>query len=198
VLAVAAAALSAPLPAAFALGLAGYAGAAIAYSLWIKHVAWVDAAWLAGLYTLRIYLGALAISVPVSGWLFAFSFFAFGSLALLKRFTELASLSGRPGVTHARAYHFDDRKFVEAAGWLFAVLAAGVLVLYLDSATVRALYRHTHLLWGIAPLLLFLLLEVWWAARTGRMHDDPVWYAIRRPVTYVVMAAVTALMLAAR
>jgi 4-hydroxybenzoate polyprenyltransferase len=198
VLATGAAVASLPLPREFALGLVGYAAAAIVYSLWVKHVAWLDAAWLAGLYTLRIYLGALAIAVPVSGWLFAFSFFAFGSLALLKRYTELESLADRPGIEHARAYHFDDRKSVEAVGWSFALLAAGVLVLYLGSATVRALYRDPHLLWGIAPLLLYLLLEVWWAARKGRMHDDPVWYAIRRPVTYVILAAVLGLILLAR
>jgi 4-hydroxybenzoate polyprenyltransferase len=198
VLAIAAALVALPLPRVFALGLVCYAAAAILYSLWIKHVAWLDAAWLACLYTLRIYIGALAIAVPVSGWLLAFSFFAFASLALLKRFTELASLADRPGVEHARAYHFDDRKFVEAAGWVFAVLAAGVLVFYVGSDTVRVLYRDPHLLWGIAPLLLYLLLDVWRAARSGRMHDDPVWYAIRRPVTYVVLCAVLALMLLAR
>ena len=78
------------------------------------------------------------------------------------------------------------------------VLAAGVLVFYLASDTVRVLYRDPHLLWGIAPLLLYLLLEVWWAARMGRMHEDPVWYAMRRPITYVVLAAVLGLMLLAR
>lgn len=198
VLAIAAALASMPLPPAFAAGLAGYAAAAIVYSLWVKHVAWLDAAWLAGLYTLRIYLGALAISVPVSGWLFAFSFLCFGSLALLKRFTELESLADRPGVEHARGYHFDDRKWVEGAGWIAAVLAAGVLLFYFRSETVATLYRNTHLLWGVAPLLLYLLLEVWWAARTGRMHEDPVLYAVRRPGTYVVLGAVLALMLVAR
>ena len=30
------------------------------------------------------------------------------------------------------------------------------------------------------------------------MHEDPVWYAMRRPATYVVLGAVLALMLAAR
>lgn len=198
VLAIAAAVASLPLPPAFSAGLVGYAAAAIVYSLWVKHVAWLDAAWLAGLYTLRIYLGALAISVPVSGWLFAFSFFAFGSLALLKRFTELTSLADRPGVERARGYHFDDRKFVEAAGWIAALLAAAVLLFYFRSETMATLYRNTHLLWGVAPLLLYLLLEVWWAARTGRMHEDPVLYAIRRPGTYVVLGAVLALMLLAR
>ena len=198
VLAAAAAIASIPLPSAFAMGLASYAAAAIVYSLWIKHVAWLDAVWLACLYTLRIYLGALAIAVPVSGWLFAFSFFAFASLALLKRFTELESLADRPGVLHARAYHFEDRKFVEVVGWICALLAGGVLVYYFRSATVQTLYRDPHLLWGVAPLLLYLLIEVWWAARTGRMHEDPVWYAMRRPTTYVVLAAVLVLMLLAR
>jgi len=198
ILAAAAAFAATPLPRAFALGLAGYAAAAVAYSLWAKHVAWLDTLWLACLYTLRIYLGALAIAVPVSGWLFALSLFAFASLALLKRFTELESLATRPGVTHARGYRFEDRRRVETVGWACAMVAAGVLVLYFRSATVQTLYRDPHLLWGVAPLLLYLLLEVWWAARRGRMHDDPVWYVMRRPVTYIVLCAVLGLMLLAR
>jgi 4-hydroxybenzoate polyprenyltransferase/phosphoserine phosphatase len=197
-LAVAAVVASMQLTPAFGVALAGYAVAAIAYSLAVKHVAWLDALWLAGLYTLRIYLGALAISVPVSGWLVAFSLFAFASLALLKRFTEIQSLAGRPGVTRARGYRVKDGRRIEVVGWACALVAAGVLVFYFRSATVQTLYRDPHLLWGVAPLLLYLLLEVWWAARAGRMHEDPVWYAIRRPVTYVVLGAVLVLMLLAR
>jgi 4-hydroxybenzoate polyprenyltransferase/phosphoserine phosphatase len=197
-LAMAAIVVSTTLPPAFGVALAGYAVAAIAYSLAVKHVAWLDALWLAGLYTLRIYLGALAISVPVSGWLAAFSLFAFASLALLKRFTEIRSLAGRPGVTRARGYREADSRRVELLGWVCALVAAGVLVFYFRSGTVQTLYREPHLLWGVAPLLLYLLLEVWWAARAGRMHEDPVWYAIRRPVTYFVLGAVLALMLLAR
>jgi 4-hydroxybenzoate polyprenyltransferase/phosphoserine phosphatase len=197
-LAVAAAVAAMPLPRGFGLALAGYAAAAIGYSLAVKHVAWLDALWLAGLYTLRIYLGALAISVPVSGWLAAFSLFAFASLALLKRFTEIQSLAAREGATRARGYRVADARRVEVAGWACALVAAGVLVFYFTSATVQTLYRDPRLLWGVAPLLLYLLLEVWRAARAGRMHEDPVWYAIRRPMTYVVLGAVLALMLLAR
>ncbi|HTP97736.1 MAG TPA: UbiA family prenyltransferase [Casimicrobiaceae bacterium] len=198
VLATASAFACVPLPRAFSLGLASYAVAAVGYSLWVKHVAWLDAGWLACLYTLRIYLGALAIEVPISGWLLAFSFFAFGSLALMKRFTELTSLAYRHGVHHARAYHFDDRKFVEVVGWGSSLLAVAVLVLYLGSETAGTLYRDPHLLWGAVPLIAYLLLASWWAAHEGRMHEDPVWYVIRKPGTYIVLGAVLGLMLAAR
>ncbi|MFO1305782.1 MAG: UbiA family prenyltransferase [Burkholderiales bacterium] len=189
---------AAPLPAVFSAGLAGYALAAIVYSLWVKHVAWLDALWLAGMYTLRIDLGGLAIDVPVSGWLFAFSFLAFGSLALLKRFTELLSLADRPGVDRARGYHFDDRRYVEVAGWLAALLAGVLLIFYFRSETVATLYRQPHFLWGVAPLLMFLVVEVWWSARAGRMHEDPVLYAVRKPLTYLVLGGVLALILLAR
>lgn len=189
---------AAALPAAFSGGLTAYAAAAIVYSLWVKHVAWLDALWLAALYTLRIELGGLAIDVPVSAWLFAFSFLAFGSLALLKRFTELLGLADEPGIDRARGYHFDDRHYVEVAGWVAALLAGVLLMFYFRSETVATLYRQPHFLWGVAPLLLLLIVEVWWKARSGRMHEDPVLYAVRKPLTYLVLGGVLALILLAR
>jgi len=198
VLVLVAALVSLALPVAFSVGLAAYALAAIVYSLWIKQAAWLDAVWLAGLYTLRIYLGALAIGVPVSAWLLAFATFAFLSLAFLKRFTELEGLAERPGVDRARGYHLDFRKRVEVVGLACAFLAAGVLVLYFESETVAVLYRRPWFLWGVGPLLLYLLLKAWWMARRGRMHEDPVVYGFRQPDTYLVLAAVLALILAAR
>ena len=199
VLVLLAALVSLALPVAFSVGLAGYAVAAIIYSLWIKQVAWLDVAWLAVLYTLRIYLGALAIDVPVSAWLLAFATFSFLSLAFLKRFTELEGLAERPGVVdRARGYHLDLRKRVEVVGLACAFLAAGVLVLYFESETVAVLYRRSSFLWGVGPLLLYLLLKAWWMAHRGRMHEDPVVYGFRQPDTYVILAAVLALILAAR
>ena len=47
---------------------------------------------LSSFYTLRIIAGGIASDVAVSEWLMAFSVFFFTSLALIKRYTELARL----------------------------------------------------------------------------------------------------------
>lgn len=186
------------LPTAFAGGVAIYAGLAIAYSFWAKWVMWLDVAWLASLYSLRIALGAMAITVPVSGWLLAFSICGFLSLALLKRYTEVDSLRNRPGVLRARAYGVYQRDGLKRVGQVTALLAGVVLLLYVNSAAVRALYSTPLLLWPVAALLFFYLVWTWHMAVRGKMHEDPVLFAIRAPTSYLVLAACLGFIFAAR
>lgn len=186
--------LAAMLPAAFGGGLALYAVAAIAYSLWIKRVIVLDVLLLALLYTLRIYLGGAAVVVPVSGWLLALTVFLFLSLALLKRYTELEALIGSSGREHARGYHLDDRRLIEIVGVISAVLAVLVMALYVNSPIVSKLYRHPVWLWGVSPLLLYWLAHAWHVARRGDMHDDPIVFALHEWGTYAIALGVLGLM----
>ncbi|PAM39596.1 hypothetical protein CEJ63_25210, partial [Acinetobacter baumannii] len=74
---------------AFAGVLMLYYALTLAYSLRLKRVVMLDVVLLAGLYTVRIIGGTIAIGAELSFWLLAFSMFIFLSLALLKRYTEL-------------------------------------------------------------------------------------------------------------
>lgn len=186
------------LPTMLPLGLGAYAVAAVVYSFVVKHVSWLDTAWLAGLYTLRIAIGALAIDVPVSQWLFAYSAFAFMSLALLKRYEEMGGLVEHSPNARIRGYIVRHRVVVERVGWLCAALASAVLVLYLQSDAVLELYRHVQSLWLAAGLLTAFLAWMWLAARRGRMHEDPVIFALREPWSYVVLVGLIACILLAR
>jgi len=183
------------LPFAFGLALAGYVVSSLVYTVWIKGIPWLDAAWLAALYTFRIYLGALAVDIRVSGWLFAFAACAFLSLALLKRYTEIDAGGGDGADRRVRGYRIVHVHWVRRAGVASAVLAMAVLALYIDSHTATVLYRQPRLLWGIVPLLGYLLLAAWRDATNGRMHDDPIVYALERPGAYVVAVAAAALVL---
>lgn len=194
VLLAAAAAIALWLPGAFGAGLAGYVVAALVYSLAVKGTPWLDAAWLAGLYTWRIYLGALAIAVPVSNWLLLFSTLAFSSLALMKRFTELRQ-SAQDTV---RGYDTRSLQWVRRVGEGCAVLATLVLVPYVRSDTVGALYRQPHVLWAIVPLTGYLLWRAWREASGGAMRDDPIVYALERRDTYVAAGAMLVAILLAR
>src|SRR3546814_12587569 len=68
-----------------------------AYSFRLKAVMVGDAIVLASLYTIRIWIGAIAIGVALSFWLLLFSVFVFLSLAYLKRYVELSSVERRVG-----------------------------------------------------------------------------------------------------
>jgi hypothetical protein len=68
--------------------LAGYYVIALAYSVSLKHIAIVGIPILAGLCTLRIGAGALAVDTAVSFQLLALSMFIFLSLALAKHYSN--------------------------------------------------------------------------------------------------------------
>ena len=97
-------------------GLLGlYLVTTLAYSLFLKRQLLVDVFVLAGLYTLRVIAGALAIAIELTPWLLAFSLFIFLSLAFAKRYSELQLMATR-SETHARgrAYQVGDLELVVA------------------------------------------------------------------------------------
>jgi 4-hydroxybenzoate polyprenyltransferase len=174
------------LPRAFLAALAAYLVATGAYSLWLKRVAVLDVLLLAGLYVVRIYAGAFAAGVPVSEWLASFSLFFFLSLAVLKRATELGKSDGPlPG----RGYRTEDRAPIGAMGIASGYLSVLVLALYLNHPEVGRLYSRPQWLWGLCVLVLFWISRAWLLAWRGEIHDDPVVFAFRDPLSWAVAAA---------
>jgi len=158
-----------------------------AYSLWLKRVEMLDVTILAGLYTLRILGGAVALGVPLSFWLLAFSMFIFLSLAILKRFIELAALAsdGRQQAA-GRGYVISDLPLLQSLGTASGYIAVLVLALYINSPDSLELYTRPQVLWLLCPLLLYWIGRAWVMAHRGRMHDDPVVFAASDPVSLLV------------
>ncbi len=75
----------------------------IAYSLRLKAIVLLDVLVLAGGYALRLVAGGFAVDIQPSPWLLAFCVFLFFSLALVKRYAELALLKRRDGPQPMRA-----------------------------------------------------------------------------------------------
>ncbi|XYJ12704.1 UbiA family prenyltransferase [Telluria sp. B2] len=150
------------------------------YSWWLKRLVLVDCLTLAMLYTLRIVAGAAAAGIALSFWLLAFSAFLFLSLAFVKRYAELQVqiLSGKHKA-HGRAYLTSDAPLVQILGITAGYAAVVVLSLYLNSAAVLALYRQPQIVWGAVPVILFWVSWIWIQAHRGRMHDDPLVFAVK-------------------
>ena len=178
------------LPPGFVITLLVYNLATLAYSFGLKRVVMLDTVILAGLYTLRIIAGTLAIRSPISFWLLAFSMFVFLSLAMLKRYSELiGTLSHptgeeRPG---GRGYRIEDLDTLCALGAASGFSAVFVLALYIDSANVRAQYRTPEVFWLCCPLLLYWISRMWIGARRGKIDDDPLVFALREKVSLMVL-----------
>ncbi len=194
-----AAALSwAYLPTWFSVSLGVYFVLTVAYSLSLKQLAVVDVLTLAALYTLRIIAGAAAIDVAVSFWLLLFSMFIFLSLALIKRYSELkvARDAGKSGALRGRGYEPDDLELVSSLGGSAGFIAVLVLALYIQDGQAAHLYATPQLIWLACPVMLFWISRAWLIAHRGRMHDDPIVFALKDKVSWgvaVFMLAVLAL-----
>lgn len=167
--------------------LAGYVVLALGYALWLKRKLWLDVVALAGLYALRVAAGALAIGVVISPWLLAFSGFLFFSLAAVKRYADLSRADVDP-IGSGRAYLAADLGTVHGFGVGAAVAAIVVLALYAYSADGERLYTRPEWLFGLCPLLLYWLARLWTLAARGAIRIDPVLFALRDRVSWLVLA----------
>ena len=186
------------LPVLFSVSLGVYFVLTVAYSLYLKQLAVVDVLTLAALYTLRIIAGAAAIEVAVSFWLLLFSMFIFLSLALIKRYSELkvARDAGKTGALRGRGYEPEDLELVSSLGGSAGFIAVLVLALYIQDGQAAHLYATPQLIWLACPVMLFWISRAWLIAHRGRMHDDPIVFALKDKVSWgvgVFMLAVLAL-----
>ena len=96
---------------------AGYLAITLAYSLQLKRYVLMDVIVLAGLYTVRVIAGIVAIRVAPSFWLLSFSMFIFLSLALVKRCAEINTLlkAKRSGAS-GRDYRVSDLDYLHSMG----------------------------------------------------------------------------------
>jgi 4-hydroxybenzoate polyprenyltransferase len=171
----------------------------LAYTFFLKKIALIDVLLLAGLYTLRIFAGSAATGIPVSPWLLAFSMFMFLSLALAKRYAELTLLSDRElEKASRRGYSKSDMAFVPMMGISSGMLTTLVMALYVNGDHVVKLYRQPMYLWMICPLLLYWVGHVWLVCHRGKMHDDPVVFALRDPASFAVAALAFLMMVLAQ
>ncbi|WP_236938148.1 UbiA family prenyltransferase [Frigidibacter mobilis] len=186
-------AISALLGQQFLVVMLGYFALTTGYSLYLKRRLVVDICVLAVLYTIRILAGGAATDLPISVWLLAFSIFLFFSLAAVKRQAELVDGIASGKVTaQGRGYHVDDLPLVESMATSAGYVAVLVMALYVNSATVSQIYTAPHMLWGICLVLLYWISRMVMVAHRGKMHDDPVVFAIKDPVSrscVILMAA---------
>jgi 4-hydroxybenzoate polyprenyltransferase len=168
--------------------LATYFAVMIAYTLRLKAIVLLDALTLAGGYALRVLAGGLAVAIIPSARLLAFCIFLFFSLALVKRYAELALLRLRDGpAAHARAYLLEDQEFIVALGTSCGALSVLVLALYMSSATVERLYSRAGFIWFTCVLLLYWISHMWLMAHRGRMTDDPLVFALKDRVSAILI-----------
>ena len=96
-----------------------------------------------------------------------------------------------------RGYLASDFEQISMFGVASGFLSSLVLPLYIQSNGVSALYRNSSLLWLLFPLLLYWISRIWMLTSRGTMNEDPVYFAIRDRVTWIVAGVSALVMLAA-
>lgn len=188
--------ISLTLPAYFLIVLGAYFGVTLCYSFFIKKIYLLDILVLAGLYTLRIICGGAATEVTISPWLLAFSMFIFLSLAAAKRYTELSQtvlydktkLSGR-------GYRKVDMPLLSTLGLSNGMLAVLVFAIYTFSPEVANLYESPMFIFAACPVLLYWIGRIWFLTVRGELSDDPVIFAVKDKVSYLIAVIIVSLIL---
>ena len=180
----------ATLPPSFLHILLLYALTTMTYSIYLKKMMMVDVLTLAGLYTLRVLAGGVAVGISVSSWLLAFSLFFFLSLAFAKRHGELQirKVSTYQGIER-RVYIGGDKEILGTMGIISGYMSVLVLALYINGQEVASSYENPEMLWLTCPLLLYWVSRTWLLAHRGNLDDDPLVIAFRDPRSYVIALA---------
>ena len=168
-----------------ALVLGGYLLNNLAYSLGLKHVAFLDVAMISGGFVLRVLGGAAAISVPVSPFLFLCTGLLAALLGFGKRVHELilAEVSDQPPKTRKSLAGYSRRPLTI----LLVVLALTTCVayaIYTQSERTVQLFGTRALLWTLPFCILGIGRFLWLALRSGdprspteMMLRDPIFVA---------------------
>jgi decaprenyl-phosphate phosphoribosyltransferase len=159
----------------------------LAYSLKLKHVAFLDVILIASGFLLRVLAGAYAIRVPASNWLLICTALLALFLGLGKRAHELAAAtkSGREvGETRAALAGY-RLPVVRGAMLVLAAATVGAYVMYTLDAHTVAFFGTDRLVWSapFPPLAIarFLVLALWRPraeSPTEAMLRDPLFLAI--------------------
>jgi 4-hydroxybenzoate polyprenyltransferase len=117
--------------------------------------------------------------VVTTYYLLAFSFFLFLGLAMVKRYTEFLNLQnqGKSSI-EGRGYGVENLQTLAIIGGGSSLIAVAVLAFYINAPATTELYSNPLLLWGICPLILYLLWRIWALARRGEFQEDPVLFAL--------------------
>ena len=165
---------------------AAYVALQVLYSTWLKRIVFVDVLVVALGFVLRAMAGAAAIAVPVSPWLVICTLSLCLFIAVTKRRSEIAELSGEAlGGARPVNRRYDARQI----DLLLTVSTAMAILTYaLYCLAPRTIHRigSAHMVWTV-PLVIYGLLR-FNRLTAGAGPSDPVRVLVRDRVMWLVLA----------
>ena len=133
----------------------------VAYSIRLKHEPVIDIFCIATSFVLRVYAGAISLSVPISPWMFVTTFCLALFLASVKRKQELA-LSGNAGRKVLRYYTLNlVDKFAQIA-------STGALLFY----SLFVMTARPNMVISI-PFVIFGIFRYWYITEIMKSGESP-------------------------
>jgi hypothetical protein len=109
---------------------------------------------------------------------------------MAKRHLEIvrAPEAGRAGgMIAGRGYVESDAPLTLSFGVSSSLCAILILFFYVtNDAYSTNLYAHPHWLWLIAVWVFLWFARIWLLTHRGELNDDPVLFAVRDPLSYVL------------
>ena len=181
----------------FSISLTVYFLLTLAYSFKIKQIAVLDVMVLSAFYTLRIIAGATAVEVITSFWLLAFSMFFFLSLAMMKRYIEISAIKESDKVL-GKGYCSEDAPILFSFGTATGYISVLVLALYIQDQHIISMYAEPRFIWLACPILLFWISRAWFMSHRGKVHDDPIVFALQDKTSLLLAVAVVSVLALAK
>ena len=161
----------------------------VSYSKFIKKIPILDILILTTFYLIRLLLGGIVLDISISVWLFTFCFFIFLPLCCIKRIVELKKFNKK----NIRGYNKTDIPFLNNISISSSLLSAVVILLYGESNNFQIYYNNTYFLFFTSLIIIFWLLRANWLANRGKISHDPVLFAIKDKLTYLLLIIVSVL-----
>ena len=115
----------------------------------------------------------------------------------MKRYSELLEMEDSNKTLPGRAYKKDDASFVGSAGISSGYIAIAFLALYIKDLNISDLYKSPYYIWFICPIMLYWITRVWFLAQRGQLHHDPVYFAAKDRVSWILISVIAACFLIA-
>jgi 4-hydroxybenzoate polyprenyltransferase/phosphoserine phosphatase len=173
----------------FSVLVAVYLSLTLLYSFKLKRVPLLDVTMIGVLFTIRVLMGtSIHPTLSYSPWLTSFSVCFFFSLAMAKRHVEVLR-AGSSGVSSigGRGYKATDWPLTLAYGVATSLGSIIIMLLFiaLDAGSANTYSKPVWLY--LAPAGMFLWTQrIWLLSHRMELNDDPIIFAIRDRVSYLI------------
>ena len=141
------------------------------YSIWLKHILFIDVLCLAAFFTLRLLAGSYAIHISLSPWIFVLVILQVLFFSFNKRLQELRTLGKRASEHRFVLASYNDH-LIDQIMLIITILTLFIYPFYtIDADTIQKI-GNAHMLLTI-PFFYFGILRYLYLLRKWQKEEDP-------------------------